>query len=96
MTKVVVRTVLRKLTGEWIFRSLMARLREIGLDFVETIGGSDDEPALMGLVESWGGLRATRRGPRVLAESTVAGSSKSNGIVERATVGARDRFQGGW
>ena len=30
----------------------------------------------------------TKGGPRLLAESSVAGSSKSNDIVERATVGA--------
>ena len=53
MSKAVFSTVApRKSTGEWICRKLMAWLREIGLDLVEIIVKSDNDPAQTSLVES--------------------------------------------
>ena len=62
----------------------MAWLREIGLEFADIIVKSDNEPALTSLIESWSALRALESGSRMIIENTLVGSSKSNGIVERA------------
>ena len=71
-TRAVLSTVVpRKTMGEWICRRLMAWLREIGLESVDIIVKSDNEPALTS-------------GSRMIVENSPVGSSKSNGIVERA------------
>ena len=47
-TRAVLSTVdPRKSTGEWICRRLIAWLREIGLEFLDVIVKSDNEPALI-------------------------------------------------
>ena len=74
----------RKTTGEWICRRLMAWLREIGLESVDIIVKSDNEPALTSLIASWSTMRAMTSGSRMIIENSPVGSSKSNGIVERA------------
>ena len=74
----------RKTTGEWICRRLMAWLREIGLESVDIIVKSDNEPALTSLIASWSTMRAMTSGSRMIIEKSPVGSSKSNGIVERA------------
>ena len=76
--------VSRKTTGEWICRRLMAWLREIGLESVDIIVKSDNEPTLTSLIASWSTMRAMKSGSRMIIESSPVGSSKSNGIVERA------------
>ena len=76
--------VLWKTTGEWICRRLMAWLREIELESVDIIVMSDNESALTSLIASWSTMRAMTRGSRMLIENSPVGSSKSNGIVERA------------
>ena len=62
----------------------MAWAREIGLEFVDIIVKSDNEPALTSLIASWCTLRAMESGLRMIIENSPVGSSKSNGIVERA------------
>ena len=84
-TRAVLSTVVpRKTTGEWICRRLMAWLREIGLESVDIIVKSDNEPALTSLITSWSTMRAMTSGSRMIVENSPVGSSKSNGIVERA------------
>ena len=51
----------RKMTGEWIFRRLVAWFREIGLESVDIIIKSDNEPALTSLIASWSTMKASRR-----------------------------------
>ena len=85
-TRAVLSTVVpRKTTGEWICRRLMAWLREIGLESVDIIVKSHHEPALTSLIASWSTMRAMTSRSRMIIENCPVGSSKSNGIVERAT-----------
>ena len=62
----------------------MAWLRKIGLVSVDIIVMSDNEPALTSLVASWSTMRAMTSESRMIIENSPVGSSKSNGIVERA------------
>ena len=62
----------------------MAWLREIGLESVDIIVKSDNEPALTSLIALWSTMRAMTSGSRMIIENSPVGSSKSNGIVERA------------
>ena len=72
-------------TREWICRRLMAWLREIGLESVDIIVNSNNEPALTSLIASWSTMRAMTTGSTMIIESRPVGSSKSNGVVARAT-----------
>ena len=56
---------------------------EIGLKFVDIIAKSDNEPALTSSFESWSTPKAMTRGSRMIIETSLDVSSKSNGIVER-------------
>ena len=67
VTRVVLsRKVPRKSTGDWTCRRLMAWRREIGLEFVDIIVKSDNEPALTSLIESQSTLRAMKSGSRMI------------------------------
>ena len=91
-TRAVLSTVVpRKTTGEWIWRRLMAWLREVGLESVNIIVKSDNEPVLTSLVASWSTMRAMTTGSRMIIENIPVGSSKSNGIVERAIQSVQGR-----
>ena len=84
-TRAVLSTVVpRKTTGEWIGRRLIAWLREIGLESVDIIVKSDNEPALTTLIASWSTMRAMTSGSRMIIENSPVGSSNINGIVESA------------
>ena len=84
-TRAVLSTVVpRKTKDEWICQRLMAWLREVGLETVDIIVKSDNEPALTSLIASWSTMRAMRSGSRMIGENSPVGSSKSNGIIERA------------
>ena len=64
-TRAVLSSVVpRKTTGEGICRRLMAWLREIGLESVDIIVKSDNEPALTSLIASWSTMRAMTSGSR--------------------------------
>ena len=45
---------------------------------------SDSEPALTSLTASWNTWRAMSSRSRIIIENSPVGSSKSNGIIERA------------
>ena len=81
--------VLRKTTGDRICRRLMAWLREIGLESVDIIVESNNEPGLKSLIASWSTMRAMTSGSRTSAENSPAGSPKSDGIDERAIQSAQ-------
>ena len=84
-TRAVLSSVVpRNTTGEWICRRLMAWLRELRLESVDIIVKSDNEPALTSLIASLSTMRAMTSGSRMIIENSPVGSSKSNGIVERA------------
>ena len=80
-------------TGEWICRRLMARLREVGLESVDVIVKSHNEPALTSLIASWSAMRAMTSGSRMIIENSPVGSSKSNGIAERATQSVQGKIR---
>ena len=62
-----------KSTGDWRCRRQMARLREIGLEFLDIIVKSDNEPALTSLIESWNTLRAMGREQSLLEVRRATG-----------------------
>ena len=74
----------RKGIDGWIPRQLMAWLREIGLEFHEVILKSDNEPALVALIERWVRERAAKGAGKTVTEHSPVRSSKSNGLVEKA------------
>ena len=57
--------------------------RRSGVESVDTVVASDSDSALS-LTASWNALRAMSSGSRMIIENSPVGSSKSNGIVERA------------
>ena len=70
-TRTVLSTVVpTNSTGQRICRRLLAWLREIGLEFVDIIVKSDNEPALTSLIKSWSTLRATKSGSRMIIENS--------------------------
>ena len=84
-TSVVFSTVVpRQSRAEWTCRRLMALLRDIGLEFVDIIVESDNEPALTSLTQSWSTLRAMKSGSGMTIQNSPFGSWNGNGIVERA------------
>ena len=70
MRAVLSTVVPRKTTGEWICRRLIAWLREIGLESVDIIVKSDNEPALTSLIASWSTMRAMTSGSRMIIENS--------------------------
>lgn len=62
---------------------LMAWLREIVVEFNNIIVKSDNEPALVSMVEELERLLAVRGGGPMLVEHSPVHSSWSNGVVER-------------
>ena len=83
----------RNTTGEWICRRLMAWLRELRLESVDIIVKSDNEPALTSLIASLSTMRAMTSGSRMIIENRPVGSSKSNGIVERAIQSVQEMIR---
>ena len=79
-SKAIFSTVVpRRTTGEWTSRRLMAWTREIGIEFTDLVVRTDNEPALVSLVETWSSLRAVKGGGKTVMEHSPVGSSKSNG-----------------
>ena len=91
-TSAVLSTVVpRKTTGEWVCRRLMAWLQEIGLESVDIIVNSDNEPALTSLIASWSTMRAMPSGSRMIIENSPVGSSREQwNCREGDPVGAGD------
>ena len=86
--------VLPKTTGTFITKRVIAFLAEIGCELRDLIAKSDQEPAVMAVVQDVGRLRAGRCGGRFVIENSSVGSHASNGVVERAiqSVAAQARF----
>ena len=81
----------RKTTGEWICRRLMAWLREIGLESVDVIVKSDNEPALTSLIASWSTKRAmTRRSRMIIEKQSCWQFEEQQNCREGDPVGAGD------
>ena len=75
-----------KTTGEIVARRVLAFLSEIGYVYKDVIIKSDQEPALISLVEDVERRRAAVGGGRWICENSPVGSSASNGVAERAII----------
>lgn len=74
----------RKSSGEWLAKRVLAWMREIGCEVGPVTVKSDNEPALLALIDHLARLRAAKGASRMMVENSPVFSSKSNGIVERA------------
>ena len=85
MTKAVMACVApRKSSGQWLVGRVMAFLREVGCEVEKMTMKTDNEPALVKVVEEVGRLRAAKGGRGMVVEHSPVHSSKSNGFIERA------------
>ena len=74
----------RKSSGEWLARRVRAWMVEVGCAYGDVVVKSDNEPALVALVEALGRERAAKGGGGMAVEHSPVHSSKSNGVVERS------------
>ena len=74
----------RKGVDGWVPKRIGAWMKELGLEHQDVVVKSDNEPALVALVELWGRFRAARGGGKLMVEHSPVGSSKSNGLAEKA------------
>ena len=79
----------RKSSGEWLGKRVMAFMREAGCEVEPVTMKSDNEPALLKVVEEVGRLRAAKGGRGMVVESSPVHSSKSNGYIERTVQGVQ-------
>ena len=70
--------------NEFLAKRLMAFLREIGADKGDIVVKTDQEPAMLALLNELARHRAAAGGGRVVPEHSPVGDSQSNGVVERA------------
>ena len=73
-----------KTTGTYISERIVAFLHETGCLHGDIIVRSDQEPAVMSIIEEVGKIRAQRGGGRFVVENSPVGSSQSNGVAEKA------------
>ena len=74
----------KKSDGEWLAKRVMAFMREFGCEVEPVTMKTDNEPALVKVVEYIGRLRAAKGGTGMVVENSPVYSSKSNGYIERA------------
>ena len=77
----------RKSSGEWLGKRVMAFMREAGCEVEAVVIKTDNEPALVKVVEEIGRLRAAKGGRGMVVENSPVHSSKSNGYIERSVQG---------
>lgn len=73
----------RKSAGDFVSSRVLAFLKEVGIEAGDVIVKSDQEPAIMSLVDTIGRLKVAKGG-RWIVEASPVGSHASNGVVERA------------
>ena len=73
-----------KATGTSISVRIVALLRETGCLHGDVIVRSDQEPAVMSIIEEVGENGVQRGGGRFVVENRPVGSSQSNGVAEKA------------
>jgi hypothetical protein len=79
----------RKSSGEWLGKRVMAFMREAGCEVEAVVIKTDNEPALVKVVEEIGRLRAAKGGCGLVVENTPEHSSKSSGYIERSVQGVQ-------
>ena len=83
-TRMLLATVTpRKSTGDWLAKRLLAWLREIGCEMSRIIIKTDNEPAIVTVVDNLARHRAAKGAQPMIVENSPVYSSKSNGCVER-------------
>jgi hypothetical protein len=80
-----------KSTNTYITRRIVAFMKEIGVVHGDVLVKTDQEPAIMAIIEEGGRVRAAEGGGRYVIEQSPVGSSASNGIVERAILGVEQQ-----
>ena len=75
-----------KSTGEFIARRIMAYLRECGCELAKIVVKTDQEPAIISMIEDLTKMRVDRGAEETVPENSVKGSSQSNGVVERGIL----------
>lgn len=73
-------------TGAFAAQRLHSFVKELGCEFVDVVIKTDQEPALISLVEV---VRRMRVGVKTFIEHSPVGSSQSNGIIERGNSDRR-------
>jgi hypothetical protein len=68
----------------WQKKEVMAFMRESGCEVEKMTMKTDNEPALVAVVDQVGRLRAAKGGKGMAVEHSPVHSSKSNGIIERS------------
>ena len=71
-----------KSTGKFVVERVWAFLKALGIDHLDVIAKSDQEPSIKKLVDEIGRRKAAAGG-RWIVESSPVGSHSSNGVVER-------------
>ena len=71
-----------KSTGRFVAERVCAFMQELGIDQLDVVAKSDQEPSIKKLVESVGRHRAEGAG-RWITEFSPVGKSASNGVIER-------------
>ena len=84
-TRMTVSTVLpSKGSDEFAAKRMQAFLREIGADKGVLTLKSDQEPAIVAVLNEVSRRRAGAGGGRTVIEHSAVGDSKGNGVIERA------------
>jgi hypothetical protein len=73
-----------KTTGEFMAKRVIAFMRECGHEFSDVILKSDQEPAMIAVVNEIAKVRAKKGAGKTICENSPRYSSGSNGVVERA------------
>ena len=73
-----------KSSGTHIAKRIAAFMKEVGAGLGDVVIKTDQEPAIKAIMEEAGRVRAASGGGSYIMEESPAGSSASNGFVERA------------
>ena len=73
-------TMTSKSSGTFITNRVIAFLREIGCEFGDLLAKSDQEPAVMAIVNEVGRVRSLQGGGRFVVENSPVGSHASHGL----------------
>ena len=79
----------RKSSGEWFGERVLAFMQNTGCEVDAVVVKTDNEPALVKVVEEVGRLRVAKGGRGLVFENSPVHSSKSNGYIERSVQGVQ-------
>ena len=92
-TKMLMATAVpSKSTGKFVIARVGAFIRELGIDHLDIVAKSDQEPSIKKLVEDVGKSRGGGSG-RWITEFSPVKSSASNGVVERGIQSAQGQIR---